>query len=144
MYDWLYAIPLALLILGAGITYVMSSSLFGPFCIVLSIATIILIRKARNTKANAAFLQCTGPITVDELTPLITEFRELAQCPSTIEKPNAGHCSACNSDWLLSDCDTTIEQETWELPPYTVYLCRKCNTELDHLFYIEETVDHAY
>ena len=127
MYDWLYAIPLAILILGAGVTYFMSSSLFGPFCIVLSIAIIIIMRRRHNT--------------VDELNPLIDEFRELAQGTAT-EQHNAGHCSACNSTWLLSDCDTAIEQETWELPPYTVYICRKCKTELDYFFY-EEIVDHA-
>ncbi len=116
MYDWLYAIPLAVIILGAGITYFMSSSLFGPFCLVIGIAIIIIMRKSYNTKANAAFLQCTG----------------------TIEKPNAGHCSECDSDWLLSDCDTEIDQETWELPSYTIYICPKCKAELDDYFYEED------
>ena len=50
MYDWLYAIPLAMLILGSGITYFMSSSLFGPFCIILSIVIIVFLRKKNNTE----------------------------------------------------------------------------------------------
>ena len=49
MFDWLYAIPLAILILGSGITYFMSSSLFGPFCIIVAIIITIVIRKAYNT-----------------------------------------------------------------------------------------------
>ncbi|MCK5613506.1 hypothetical protein KAR91_67170 [Candidatus Pacearchaeota archaeon] len=138
MYDWLYAIPLAILILGSGITYFMSSSLFGPFCIVLSIALIIIIRKRYNAKANAAFLQCTGAITVDELNSLTNDFAELAQCTSTLEKPNAGHCSECNSDWLLSDCEKELDQETWELPPYYIYICPKCKAELDDFWYEED------
>ena len=54
MYDWLYAIPLAILILGSGITYFMSSSLFGPFCILISIVIIMLMwkRRKRMKKSN--------------------------------------------------------------------------------------------
>lgn len=137
MYDWLYAIPLTLLILGSGITYFMSSSLFGPFCIILSIAVIILMRRRHNTKANTAFLQCTGPITVDELHAFTAnELTELVHGPTTIAN-NAGHCSECNSTWLLSDCIKDLEQETWELPPYYIYTCPKCKIELDDYFYEE-------
>ena len=50
MFDWLYAIPLAILILGSGITYFMSSSLFGPFCILVSIVVSIMVWKARSTR----------------------------------------------------------------------------------------------
>ena len=131
MYDWIYALPLALLILGSGITYFMSSSLFGPFCITLSIVLIAFICKERKYTIEDS-------ITVDGLHTLADDFAELAQCPSSIEKPNAGRCNECNSAWLLSDCERELDQETWELPPYTVYICPKCNAELDHLFYIEE------
>ena len=48
MFDWLYAIPLAILILGSGITYFMSSSLFGPFCILVSIVVGIIVWKIRS------------------------------------------------------------------------------------------------
>ena len=69
------------------------------------------------------------------------ELKELFALESTDppdESPNVGHCSECNSDWLLSDCNTEIDQETWELPPYTIYICRKCGAELDDFWYEED------
>lgn len=60
MFDWLYAIPLAVLILGSGITYVMSSSLFGPFCIIFSIIIAVISQKRYNRASKSVVTQCTG------------------------------------------------------------------------------------
>ena len=54
------------------------------------------------------------------------------------ENPNKGCCSECDWRGLLSECETELEQETWELPPYEIYLCPRCNNELDDYFYEEE------
>lgn len=157
MYDWLYAIPLALLILGSGITYFMSSSLFGPFCIILSIAIIIIIR--RNRAHSVGNMQNEeNPYLSDKIITkgakrleeqidkdIIDDLTNIAQDITTLEKPNAGHCNGCNSDWLLSDCDTDLRPDdrddlsSWLV---RVYVCRKCKYVIDDFFY-EETVDHA-
>ena len=125
MFDWLYAIPLTILILGAGVTYFIPSSLLGPLCMIISIAVFVFIWKALKKEES------TKGLTMDDL-------NDITQDTGDLEKPNnAGHCSGCNSDWLLSDCLKEIDQETWELPPYTIYTCPKCKTELDYFFYEE-------
>ncbi|MCK5615967.1 hypothetical protein KAR91_79630 [Candidatus Pacearchaeota archaeon] len=67
-----------------------------------------------------------------------TVIGQLEQDIGATEKPNVGYCSECNSDWTLSDCEKELDQETWELPSYYVYICPKCKAELDDFWYEED------
>jgi len=43
-------------------------------------------------------------------------------------------CTICGWDGIPSECTIEIEQESWEMSEYKVYLCPKCDTEepLEH------------
>lgn len=55
-----------------------------------------------------------------------------------LEKLDRVRCPKCNWDGLPSECSTEIEQESWEMPKYTIFLCPKCDDEEGVEFYPSE------
>jgi hypothetical protein len=53
-------------------------------------------------------------------------LREAKDEEDGIEKPTHCSCSACRWRGKVSDCETEIESEGWEIPEYKIHLCPQC------------------
>ncbi len=38
-------------------------------------------------------------------------------------------CNECHEHSNVSDCESGIEQESWEMPEYTIHFCQYCNSD---------------
>ena len=63
------------------------------------------------------------------------EFKFTIEEHNTSNNLNRCYCNKCKWDGLPSDCSTEIEQESWEMPEYVVYLCPECDDEAGVEFY---------
>lgn len=52
-------------------------------------------------------------------------------------------CNICGEHAKVSDCKWEMEQESWEMPEYKVYLCPSCNSD-DLEYYPSSEYEQKY